>query len=113
MFLKEQFGEVSEWSKVLDSKSSVRQRTVGSNPTLSAIKNYLNKIKSLSQQAFLMLATDSFLLDFYLEVTHKMLFEISANLASDMPSFFLNRSSFIPTIINLSGEIFSTISFIF
>ena len=29
-------GEVSERSKVLDSKSSVPQGTVGSNPTLSA-----------------------------------------------------------------------------
>ena len=35
-------GEVSEWSKVLDSKSSVPQGTVGSNPTLSA-----SKIKAL------------------------------------------------------------------
>ena len=32
-------GEVSEWSKVIDSKSIVRQRTVGSNPTLSARDN--------------------------------------------------------------------------
>lgn len=32
-------GEVAEWSNALDSKSSVRfQRTVGSNPTLSAKK---------------------------------------------------------------------------
>ncbi len=30
-------GEVSEWSKVIDSKSIVPQGTVGSNPTLSAI----------------------------------------------------------------------------
>ena len=29
-------GEVSEWSKVIDSKSIVPQGTVGSNPTLSA-----------------------------------------------------------------------------
>ena len=29
---------MSEWSKVLDSKSSVQQCTVGSNPTLSASK---------------------------------------------------------------------------
>jgi hypothetical protein len=29
-------GEVSEWSKVLDSKSSVAQATGGSNPPLSA-----------------------------------------------------------------------------
>ena len=33
---KIKYGEVSEWSKVIDSKSIVRQRTVGSNPTLSA-----------------------------------------------------------------------------
>ena len=32
-----QSGEVTEWPIVLDSKSSVRRRTVGSNPTLSAI----------------------------------------------------------------------------
>ena len=30
------FGEVSERFKEFDSKSIVRQRTVGSNPTLSA-----------------------------------------------------------------------------
>ena len=36
-------GEVSEWSKELDSKSSVRfSRTVGSNPTLSA--NFERKV---------------------------------------------------------------------
>ena len=34
---KIKYGEVSEWSKVIDSKSIVRQRTVGSNPTLSAM----------------------------------------------------------------------------
>jgi hypothetical protein len=34
-------GEVAEWSNALDSKSSVRfQRTVGSNPTLSAKKRF-------------------------------------------------------------------------
>ena len=32
-------GEVSEWSKVTDSKSVVVKATVGSNPTLSAIEN--------------------------------------------------------------------------
>ena len=33
-------GEVAEWSNALDSKSSVRLwRTVGSNPTLSAMKS--------------------------------------------------------------------------
>ena len=37
--VRRRIGEVSEWSKVLDSKSSVRQRTVGSNPTLSAMEN--------------------------------------------------------------------------
>lgn len=31
-------GEVSEWSMVLDSKSSVGKLTQGSNPCLSAIK---------------------------------------------------------------------------
>jgi hypothetical protein len=31
-------GEVAEWSIVLDSKSSVPPGTVGSNPTLSALK---------------------------------------------------------------------------
>src|SRR5438105_2724332 len=31
-------GEVAEWSKAPDSKSGIRQRIVGSNPTLSAIK---------------------------------------------------------------------------
>ena len=30
-------GEVAEWSKAPDSKSGIRQRIVGSNPTLSAI----------------------------------------------------------------------------
>ncbi len=30
-------GGVTEWTKVRDWKSRVRQRTVGSNPTLSAI----------------------------------------------------------------------------
>jgi hypothetical protein len=29
-------GEVAEWSKAPDSKSGIRQRIVGSNPTLSA-----------------------------------------------------------------------------
>ena len=29
-------GEVAEWTKAVDSKSIVRRRTVGSNPTLSA-----------------------------------------------------------------------------
>ena len=32
------WGEVAEWSKAPDSKSGIRQRIVGSNPTLSAIK---------------------------------------------------------------------------
>ena len=32
-------GEVSEWSKVTDSKSVVVKATVGSNPTLSARMN--------------------------------------------------------------------------
>ena len=41
MFL---YGEVSEWSKVFDSKSNVQQCTVGSNPTLSA-KIFLNEMK--------------------------------------------------------------------
>ncbi len=31
-------GEVAEWSKAPDSKSGIRQRIVGSNPTLSASK---------------------------------------------------------------------------
>jgi hypothetical protein len=32
-------GEVAEWSKAPDSKSGIRQRIVGSNPTLSASGN--------------------------------------------------------------------------
>lgn len=32
-------GEVSEWSKVIDSKSIVPQGTEGSNPSLSASSN--------------------------------------------------------------------------
>ena len=35
--MSESDGEVSEWSKVLDSKSSVPQGTEGSNPSLSAM----------------------------------------------------------------------------
>ena len=38
------FGEVAEWSNARDSKSRVRfQRTVGSNPTLSAIIELMHK----------------------------------------------------------------------
>jgi len=34
-------GEVTEWPNVLDSKSSDRLRSVGSNPTLSAILPFI------------------------------------------------------------------------
>ena len=37
-FASKKFGEVSEWSIELVLKTSVAQVTVGSNPTLSAVK---------------------------------------------------------------------------
>ena len=49
-------GEVSEWSKVIDSKSIVPQGTVGSNPTLSAID--ITGLAGIACKAFLCLFLD-------------------------------------------------------
>ena len=46
------FGEVAEWSNVPDSKSGVLQGTVGSNPTLSAIR--IKHLAKLTRFGFLL-----------------------------------------------------------
>ena len=46
-------GEMSEWLKEAVLKTSVRQRTVGSNPTLSAKSADRNAVNKLSRKGFM------------------------------------------------------------
>ena len=51
-------GEMAEWSKAPDSKSGIRQRIGGSNPSLSA--SILNKCHSPARYRFFLIALRPF-----------------------------------------------------